>query len=173
MQDMVTLLSQHVGSSMSELTIKVRLVKDSIMNVSKSVNLGVKAHQRVQDVKVTQDDLGRDINTLLDTQVQDTMSLGQDIDETNTKFETICDDLRADIRLLRQNASAQSGLTNTGMPIVVSLSSPMDLRNQSATPHLGVTHAGHSSHTQCLTQSGHMYLLTRKPLTSNTQTSML
>jgi hypothetical protein len=97
MQDTVNLLTQRVGSSISELTNKVRLVKESIMNVSKSVNLGVKAHQQVQDVKASQNDLRRDINALLDTQVQDTTSLGQDIDAMNTKFETICDDLWADI----------------------------------------------------------------------------
>ncbi len=62
------------------------------------------------------------------------MSLGQDIDATNTKFKTICDDLRADIKLLWQNANAPSGLTNTGTPNIVSSSYPMDVRNQSATP---------------------------------------
>ena len=62
------------------------------------------------------------------------MSLGQDIDATNTNFETICDDLQVDIKLLQQHANARSGLTNTGTPNVVSSSSPMDVRNQSATP---------------------------------------
>jgi hypothetical protein len=83
MQDTVNLLTQRVGSSISELTNEVRLVKESIMNVSKSVNLRIKAHQQVQDVKASQNDLKRDINALLDTQVQDTTSLGQDIDATN------------------------------------------------------------------------------------------
>jgi hypothetical protein len=36
--------------------------------------------------------------------------------------------------LCGKNANAQSGLTNTGMPNVVSSSSPMDVCNQSATP---------------------------------------
>jgi hypothetical protein len=97
--------------------------------VSKSVNLGVEAHQWVLDVEASQDDSRRDVNTLLDTQVQDTKPLGQDIDAANTKFETICDDLRANIKLLCQNANAQLGLTNTGMCNVVSSSSPMDIRN--------------------------------------------
>ena len=127
-------LTWHVGSSDSELTNEVRLAQESITNMSRSVNLGVEAHQRVQDVEASQNDSRRDINALFDTQVQDMTSLGQDIDATNTKFETICDDLRADIKLLRQHANAQSGLTNTGAPNGVSSSSPLDVRNQSATP---------------------------------------
>ncbi len=136
MQDTVNLLSWHVSSSISKLTNKVRLAKESITNMSKSVNLGVEAHQRVQDIEASQDDTRRDINALLDTQVQDTTSLGQDIDAMNPKFETICDDLWVDIMLLWQNANAQLGLTNTGTPNTVSSSSPMGICNQSATPQL-------------------------------------
>ncbi len=53
MQDTVNLLTRRVGSSVSEMTNKVRLVKESIMNVSKIFNFGVEAHQRVQDVKAS------------------------------------------------------------------------------------------------------------------------
>ncbi len=133
MQDTVNSLTWHVGSSISKLTNEIRLAHESITNMSKSVNLGVKAYQQVQDVETSQDDSRRDINALLDTQVQDTRSLGQDVDATNTKFETICDDLRADIKLLQQHAIAKSGLTNTGTPNIVFSSSPMDVRNHSAT----------------------------------------
>jgi hypothetical protein len=76
MQDTVNLLSWRFGSSISKLANEVHLIKESITNVSKSVNFGVKAHQRVQDVEASQDDLRRDINALHDTQVQDTKSLG-------------------------------------------------------------------------------------------------
>jgi hypothetical protein len=134
MQDTVNSLTWRVGRSISELTNEIRLAHESITNVSKSVNLGVEAYQQVQDVKTSQDDLRRDINALLDTQVQDTRSLGQDIDATNTKFKTICDELQVDIKLLQQHAIAKSGLTNTGTPNIVFSSSPMDVRNHSATP---------------------------------------
>jgi hypothetical protein len=82
----VNSLTWHVGSSDSELTNEVRLAQESITNMSRSVNLGVEAHQRVQDVEASQNDSRRDINALFDTQVQDMTSLGQDIDATNTKF---------------------------------------------------------------------------------------